>query len=101
MLKQNRFRQNATRVVRVLSLLEGTEYSLPAGQPRETAPILHSHYNEARGQQCTRRTDHDLDHLDPNRPLYDVVWDLCSTDPTQETCPIDHQVQRLPPGNMS
>ena len=33
--------------------------------------------------------DHDLpvDHLYPNLPLRDVVQDLYSTDPTQQTCP--------------
>ena len=30
--------------------------------------------------------DHDLDDLDTNLPLRDAVQDLCSTDPTQETC---------------
>ena len=38
----------------------------------------------------TRRTDHDLDHLESNLPLREVVQDLYSTDPTQETRPIDH-----------
>ena len=36
------------------------------------------------------RTDqiyHHLDHLDPNQPFCDVVQDLYSTDPTQETRP--------------
>ena len=32
----------------------------------------------------TDQTDHDLDHLDPNLPLWDVVQDLYSTEPTQE-----------------
>ena len=31
--------------------------------------------------------DDDLDNLDPNLPLWDVVQDLHSTGPTQETCP--------------
>ena len=31
--------------------------------------------------------DHDLDNLDPNLPLWHVVQDLCSIDPTQEACP--------------
>ena len=41
---------------------------------------------------CTPRTDqtdHDLDHIDhlvPHLPLREVVQDLHSTDPTQETC---------------
>ena len=46
------------------------------------------------GTSYTRRTnrtdqidqiDHDLEHLDPHLPLWDVR-DLCSTDPTQEIC---------------
>ena len=36
---------------------------------------------------CTRRTDDDLDHLDPSLPLWDAVQDLYSTDPTEEPCP--------------
>ena len=31
--------------------------------------------------------DHNLDNLDPNLPLWHVVQDLCSIDPTQEACP--------------
>ena len=31
--------------------------------------------------------DQDLDHLDIHLPLWDVVRDLYTTDPTQETCP--------------
>ena len=31
--------------------------------------------------------DHDLDHLVPHLPLQEVVQDLYSTDPTQETRP--------------
>ena len=31
------------------------------------------------------QTDHDLDHLVPHLPLWDVVQDLYGTDPTQET----------------
>ena len=44
----------------------------------------------------TRRTDHlqidhrQIDHLVPSLPLGDAVQDLCSTDPTQGTCPTDH-----------
>ena len=31
------------------------------------------------------------DHLDPNKLLWDVVQDLCSADPTRETCSaVDH-----------
>ena len=46
-------------------------------------------------QYCTLRTDqidHDLDHLDINLPLWDVVQDLHSTDPTQETCPTSYRL---------
>ena len=38
-------------------------------------------------QPFTRWTDHTLDHVDPSLPLWDVVQDLYSTDPSQETCP--------------
>ena len=48
----------------------------------------------------TDQTDHDLDHLDPNLPLSEVVQDMCSTNPTQETCPRCMQVIRLLPGNI-
>ena len=34
----------------------------------------------------TRPTDHDLDNLYPSLPLWDVVRDLYSADPTKETC---------------
>ena len=48
--------------------------------------------------------DHDLDHLDPNLPLWEVVQDLHSTDQTQETRPTVRsscRLLRLPPGSMS
>ena len=32
----------------------------------------------------TRRTDHDLDHLDPNLPFCDAVHDLHITNPTRK-----------------
>ena len=45
--------------------------------------------------------DQDLDHVDPSVTLWDVVQDLlCSTSPTQETCPRLVQMVRLPRGNM-
>ena len=37
-------------------------------------------------ENCTRRTDHALDHLHPYLPESDVAQDLCSTYPTQEPC---------------
>ena len=42
----------------------------------------------------TDQIDHDLDNLHANLPLRysDVVQDLYSTDPTQETFPITHYV---------
>ena len=36
------------------------------------------------GHTYTRRTDHDLDSLNPDLPLRDVVQDLDTRDPTQE-----------------
>ena len=36
-------------------------------------------------QVFTHRTDHDLDHLDPNLPFRDLVQDLYGTAPTLET----------------
>ena len=33
----------------------------------------------------TDQIDHDVDHLAPHLPLREVVQDLYSTDPTQET----------------
>ena len=41
-------------------------------------------------QYTTPRTDHDLDDQDPNLPLWDIVRDLYSTDPAQETRAVDH-----------
>ena len=46
-----------------------------------------------------------VDHLrqvDPKLPLGDIVQDLCSTDPTQESCDTKiMQIVRLPRGNVS
>ena len=54
------------------------------------------------GKYLSRRTDHidhDLDHLYPNLPLWDVVQDLYSADPTPEACPKSSGLFRSTPGN--
>ena len=64
-----------------------------------TIEILPKYYRNIT-LKSTRRTDHDLDHLDPNLPLRNVMQDPSSAYPTQETCPTITQIIRLPPANM-
>ena len=58
-----------------------------------TAILSNSHIGQ------TDQIDHDLDHLGPNLTLWNVMQDLYSAGPTQETRLI-MQILRLPPGNM-
>ena len=43
--------------------------------------------SRGRGKGFKRRTDHDLDLLDPSLPLRHVVQDMRGADPTRERCP--------------
>ena len=59
--------------------------------------------SRSRPSRCrTDQIDHDLDPLDPNLSLCDDFQDLCSSYPTQETCPRScMHVIRLTPSNVS